>query len=134
MVDNAKILRFLQACKFDLAREVPGFVDAHLPSDGSTKLVLRVTAPLATPPTISFEDEVIPLEVVVDFPDAAPVEKAIVMAGPMNPTSVPVQGPPDQIGTIAVPEKRAIGAHEPGGRNAEAFEAWKQRHNAVKVV
>jgi len=134
MVDNAKILRFLQTCKFDLAREVPGYVDAHLAKDGSAKLILRVMAPMLTPPILTFEDETIPLEVVVDFPDARPVDKAIVMAGPMNPTAVPSQSAPGQVGTIAVPEKRAIGAHEQGGRNAEAFEAWKQRHKHVKVV
>jgi hypothetical protein len=132
MVDSAKILRFLQKCKFDLAREVPGYVDAHIAKDGSAKLVLRVSAPLATPPVLSFEEETIPLEVVVDFPDAKPVDKAVVMAGPMSPTSVPPQ-PTGQVGTVALPEKVAIGPHEAGARDSAAFEAWKKRHSAVKI-
>jgi len=133
MVDVAKILRFLQTRKFDLVREVPGYVDAHLAKDGSAKLVLRVSAPLQTPPVLEFEDEPIPFEIQVDFPDAKPVDKAVVMAGPMKPVNAPAlpQGP---VGTIAVPEKVAIGAHERGGRNKEAFEAWQKRHSHVKVV
>ena len=133
MVDVNKILRFLQKCKFDLAREVPGFVDAHLAKDGSAKLILRVSSPLMTLPILSFEEEEIPLEVAVDFPDAKPVDKAIVMAGSMNPVEVPPQ-PHDKIGVVALPEKVAVGPHEQGGRNTEAFEAWQQRHKHVKIA
>jgi hypothetical protein len=133
MIDTAKILRFLQQHKFDLAREVPGYVDARLAKDGSAKLMLRISAPLATLPVLEFEDETIPLEVLVDFPDAKPVDKAIVMAGPMNPVQVLPQ-PQGKIGETALPEKVAVGPHEQGGRNTKAFEAWKQRHKHVKIA
>jgi hypothetical protein len=133
MVDTAKILRFLQQHKFDLAREVPGYVDACLAKDGSAKLVLRVSAPLATPPVLEFEEEIVPLEVLVDFPDAKPVDKAIVMAGPMNPVQTLPQ-PQGPVGETALPEKVAVGPHEQGGRSKDSFEAWKQRHKHVKIA
>lgn len=133
MVDVEKILQFLQKRKFDLMREIPGLVDASLAKDGSAKLVLRVTAPLAALPVLKLGDEEIPLEVKVDFPDAKPVDKAVVMAGPMNPAQASPQ-PEHQVGEVALPEKQAVGAHEAGGRNQEAFEAWKRRHKAVKIV
>jgi hypothetical protein len=131
MVDTAKILRFLQSCKFDLAREVPGYVDARVSEDG-TKVLLRVSVPLATDPQIEFEGEPIPLEISVDFPDAKPVEKAIVMAGPMNPVETKPT-PQGAVGVVAVPEKVAIGPHEAGGRDSAAVEAWRKRHGAVKI-
>lgn len=133
MVDTAKILRFLQTCKFDLAREIPGFIDISMPIDGSAKLVLRVSSPLVSPPILSFEGEDIPFDIKVDFPDTQPIDKAVVMAGPMNPSPTMPQAQ-DQVGVVALPEKRTVGAHEQGGRNPEAFDAWKKRHKAVKVV
>jgi hypothetical protein len=132
MVDTEKVLRFLQSCKFDLMREVPGFIDAHIAKDGTPRMVLRVAAPLAEKPSFTFEGEEIPLEITADFPDAKPVDKTIVMAGPMNPTNVPPQ-PQKPVGTVSVPEKIAISPHEGGGRDREAFEAWKRRHGAVKI-
>lgn len=136
MVDVSKVLRFLQARKFDLMREVPGFVDAQLAKDGSAKVALRVSAPLATPPVCKFEDEEIPVEVTVDFPDAKPVDKAVVVAGPLNPAVVgpDAQQTPGQVGVVATPNEKAVGPHEGGGRDKEAFEAWKQRHRHIKVV
>lgn len=132
MVDTEKVLRFLQDCKFDMMREVPGFVDARVAKDGSAKVVLRVAAPLATPPTFAFEGEEIPVEVSVDFPDAKPAEKAVVMNGPMDPASV--QPPPQRpVGVVATPDKIAISPHEGGARDRAAFEAWKRRHSHVKV-
>ncbi len=132
MVDTGKVLRFLQSCKFDLMREVPGFIDAHIAKDGSARVVLRVAAPLADPPSFTFEEEDIPVEVVADFPDAKPVSKAVVMAGPMNPTSA-VQPPQKAVGTVVTPDKIAISPHEGGARDRAAFEAWKRRHSGVKV-
>jgi hypothetical protein len=135
MVDVAKVLRFLQVCKFDLVRDVPGFMDAYIAKDGSAKLVLRVAAPLMDPPIFSFEDEFIPVEVKVDFPDAKPVKKAVVMAGPMMPVQVQSQQQQHgKVGETALPMKNAISPHENEGRNAEAFNAWKNRHKHVKVV
>jgi hypothetical protein len=131
MADSAKILRFLQNHKFDLAREVPGYVDARLSDDGS-KVALRVSAPLATSPAIEFEGEQIPLEIAVDFPDAKPVDKVVVVAGPMRPVSVPPQ-PRGPVGTVALPEKVAVGPFEQGARSKEAFEAWQERHRARKI-
>lgn len=131
MVDKEKILRFLQTHKFDLMREVPGFVYARV-DDSGTKVVLRVSAPLVTPPMAEFEGEQIPFEVVADFPDAKPVDKAVVVSGPMNPVSVPPQ-PQEKIGTVALPEKVAIGPFEQGARNAGSYEAWVKRHGSRKV-
>jgi hypothetical protein len=133
MIDTAKILRFLQTHKFDLAREIPGFIDINMPVDGSLKLVLRVSSPLISPPIINFEGEEIPLDIKIDFPDSKPVEKAVVISSPMNPSPTMSQAQ-DQIGVVALPEKKAVGAHEQGGRKLEAFEAWKKRHKSVKVV
>jgi len=135
MVDAEKVLRFLQAHKFDLMREVPGFVDARLAQDGSAKVVLRVSTPLAVLPVCSFEGEEIPVELQVDFPDANPVDKAVVVTGSLVPMVVgpDAQRPPGQVGIVATPNEKAVGPHEPGGRNKEAFEAWKNRHH-IKVV
>jgi hypothetical protein len=136
MVDVSKILQFLQKCKFDLMREIPGFVDAYVAKDGSANLIIRVEAPLATIPSLSFEDEVIPVTLVVDHPDAKAADKVVVMAGPMQPVALgPHQGHPGQvIGESALPNARAVGPHEQGGRNGAAYEAWKARHKHVKVV
>jgi len=136
MSDEAKILRFLQKCKLNLMEEIPGFVDARLAPDG-TKMILRVSSPLATPPVLEFEEEKIPFEIVVDFPDSKPVDRAVVMADSMSPAvQVPISqsGP---IGTVLVPPelaKVAIGPHADSARDPASLEAWKERHKHVKVV
>jgi len=133
MVDTEKVLRFLQGYKFDMMREVPGFVDAHIAKDGSAKLVLRVSAPLAERPVFSFEGEEIPLDISVDFPDAKPVDKTVVLASPLNPVATQTQPPQRHVGEVALPEKIAISPHESGGHDKAAFEAWKMRHSHIKV-
>jgi hypothetical protein len=133
MVDKDKVLRFLQKCKFDMMREVPGFIDAHIARNGSASVTLRVSAPLATPPSFLFEGDEIPVDVSVDFPDAKPAEKVVVMNGLMDPVAILPQSPPKQVGTVATPDKVAISPHEGGARDQAAFEAWKRRHSAIKI-
>jgi hypothetical protein len=136
MIDASKVLRFLQAHKFDLMREVPGFVDAQLSKDGEARVTLRVTSPLATPPACTFEGDEIPIDLQVDFPDSRQADKVVVVAGNMaGPTVVgPVAQAPGQVGTVATPNEKAVGPHEAGGRNSTAYEAWRHRHRHVKVV
>jgi len=129
MVDKEKILGFLQKHKFDLMREVPGFVNAVI-ADTEDKLLLRVFAPLANPLNLMFEDEQIPVEVIVDFPDAKPTDKIVVLTNSKKPLVVTAQ--PENIAAV-VPEEVAIGPHEQGGRDSKAFEDWKQRHKHIKL-
>lgn len=128
MLDLAKILKFLQIRKFDLSREIPGFLDISIPEDGSPKLVLYVSSPLESSPSIEFEGDQIPVEVKVNFPNGKPIDKTIVMSGPMNPTQILT---PEE-NTNSIPEKVAMNPHERGGRNQQAYEAWQKRHSSRK--
>jgi len=132
--DNARLLEFLQRHKLDMMREIPGFIDARVTPEGD-RLIVRVAQPLVDEPRLVHEGEEIPLKIQVDFPDGKPAEGQVVIgmgnegaaaSAPQNDD--PGEGP-GTIGTVAVPFKRPVGPHESGARDAEAYEAWKKRHN-----
>ena len=128
-MDSAKILQFLQKFKFDLMREIPGFNDAFLSDDGK-KLVLCVSNPLSKEASFTFEDEIVPIEVKVTLPNSPSVNKAIVIGDVLKPSSINSNNEDRLISS----EKIAIHPYETGGRNKESFEAFKKRHNHVKIV
>jgi hypothetical protein len=127
MLTTDKVLKFLQQCKFDLAREIPGFVDAFMAKDGSAKIVIRTVAPLQTVPKLTFEEEEIPVECSIDFPDAKPNEKSVVITSPGQPQSMP-NLPKGEFEVYSLPTETAIGPNEPGARNQKSYEEWQKRH------
>lgn len=142
---KSRILAFLQAKKFDLMRQVPGFVDAALSvEDSEPVLLLKVAAPLEREVEFAYEDEILPVKVEIATGGAAALNEegkenegdAVVVApgdsGP-QPIKAAVQNDKDKIAVVAAPNEVAISPHQPGGRNRAAFEAWKKRHRHVKV-
>jgi hypothetical protein len=133
--EKARLLDFLQKSKFDISRQIPGFIDARISNKKGEepRVVLRVASPLVEDPRFEHDGEIIPLEVKVDYPDSKPVEgKVVVGIGDAQISQTVPTSDQDDVGVTVVPIKRAIGSLESGGRVSEAFDQWKKRHR-IKV-